>query len=838
MLRSADIAIGLVPLPVPSSTTESSAVEAPIVDGATAAPNVDPAGSHNVNDRLAIALVCAFIAVVLLWRIADFGIWDPWELSTADAARHLAHGEPTGEGPISFVTWMVSLGFRLFGVHEWAGRLPIAIAGVLTVLCAYFTGKRFADARTGLYAALITGTSPLFVFNARTMLGAAPDFAVQSALALVAFATILPARTHSRYPEATQRALLLGCTLIATLLAITTRGALLGALPPLLAASVVAVFSREAAPAPKQTLAIALMSAISGVLLLLVVRDSIADSTDYSYWLGGRSGSSTPPTFDAVLELVFHSFAPWSALLPIAIGRLWTSGRHIGNVEADADVEISELALRNACMVWAALGYGTQTLFLSRYGHDVTYLPIVALALLVALLLRDIERRGDALWGGGLAAALLAGLILRDYALYPNGAVRGMPLEVFEVPKAWNPARIWSSLLGPFALCAALSLSVDSERSQKLELRAPYLLVRDQWRRSLAFKVWLVAFALVLLGLTGLGLVAYALPKLLHMPTITLKWSRRMVYAPFVLAAVIASMQLLHYGFGRLGRYRFVPLLVLGCSTGVYAAQGFLPRLSEHFSPREVYASYNALARSDEPLGEFHVSGRAAAYYAKGQVIELDSIKKLIDHLVIPGQRWAAFPSDELAEIDNEYRKRTHRHLVLVDVRSSRVVLAATQTIAGKADENYLREAIRSTPPDGVQHPVSVDFDDRVELLGYDLELPQKTHVGAGETFTISWYFRVRQHVPSGYKIFVHIDGQGQRVHGDHDPLDGKYPVQLWNPGDVIVDTQRIDVPASYRAGEYTIYMGFYSGDSRLPIKQGPTDGEDNRARVGVLRIQ
>jgi len=48
---------------------------------------------------------------------------------------------------------------------------------------------------------------------------------------------------------------------------------------------------------------------------------------------------------------------------------------------------------------------------------------------------------------------------------------------------------------------------------------------------------------------------------------------------------------------------------------------------------------------------------------------------------------------------------------------------------------------------------------------------------------------------------------------------------------------QKIDVPASSRTGDYTVYMGLYSGDTRLPIKQGPNAGED-RARVGVLRIQ
>jgi hypothetical protein len=75
------------------------------------------------------------------------------------------------------------------------------------------------------------------------------------------------------------------------------------------------------------------------------------------------------------------------------------------------------------------------------------------------------------------------------------------------------------------------------------------------------------------------------------------------------------------------------------------------------------------------------------------------------------------------------------------------------------------------------------------------------------------------------------------RIHGDHDPVDGHYPVRMWDVGDVIVDRQRLEVPASYPGGDYTIYMGFYSGDTRLIVKDGPKD-DANRVRAGVLRIR
>jgi len=75
------------------------------------------------------------------------------------------------------------------------------------------------------------------------------------------------------------------------------------------------------------------------------------------------------------------------------------------------------------------------------------------------------------------------------------------------------------------------------------------------------------------------------------------------------------------------------------------------------------------------------------------------------------------------------------------------------------------------------------------------------------------------------------------RIHGDHDPVDGKYPVRLWDPGDVIADAQDLEVPANYPAGDYTIYLGFYSGETRLTVKEGPKD-DANRVIAGVLRIR
>src|SRR3989441_7095563 len=55
--------------------------------------------------------------------------------------------------------WMMALSFKLFGIHDWSARLPLAL-GVLALLCAvYFFGRRAFGEAAGFYAALGSGLS-------------------------------------------------------------------------------------------------------------------------------------------------------------------------------------------------------------------------------------------------------------------------------------------------------------------------------------------------------------------------------------------------------------------------------------------------------------------------------------------------------------------------------------------------------------------------------------------------------------------------------------------------------------------------------------------------------
>jgi 4-amino-4-deoxy-L-arabinose transferase-like glycosyltransferase len=50
--------------------------------------------------------------------------------------------------------WMMAGSFRVFGVHDWSARLPLALAALALMFSIYFLGRRFFGAAAGFWAAL------------------------------------------------------------------------------------------------------------------------------------------------------------------------------------------------------------------------------------------------------------------------------------------------------------------------------------------------------------------------------------------------------------------------------------------------------------------------------------------------------------------------------------------------------------------------------------------------------------------------------------------------------------------------------------------------------------
>src|SRR4029079_13133334 len=75
----------------------------------------------------------------------------------------------------------MALGFKLLGLRDWTGRLPLAIWGFAGAVALYACFARLVSKKAGLYAATALVTMPLYFIQARTMLG---DIVTMAALTM------------------------------------------------------------------------------------------------------------------------------------------------------------------------------------------------------------------------------------------------------------------------------------------------------------------------------------------------------------------------------------------------------------------------------------------------------------------------------------------------------------------------------------------------------------------------------------------------------------------------------------------------------------------------------
>lgn len=763
-------------------------------------------------------LVVALIPVLLVWGIWSFGIWSPWELETAETARTMREaGTETSDRSI-LRAWLIGAGFETIGIRAWAGRLPGVLAGLLTCLLAFSLVRRYVGRRAAVIAVVVLGTSPLFLLNVRLMMGDGIGFAAQTWVGLTAFGACTEALSNRG--RLASYAWLGGGIAVSTL----ASGVLLGPLPPLLAVGVWSMLARDTDGRRGDPLGRWIVLATGTGLVAGVIRAVIRDAPDFSLWIGGGAIGGDPPTYGKALELIFHGFAPWSAALPVAA--LWVLAPRTKRNTSAQD-------LGWMLLLWAAFTHVTWTIFASRYGVP-PYLAVVPLAGIVALWLFEIIDEPAPRWPAAVVIALLIGLLVRDYALSPESALRGLAVEGLDVPPVVRTAGAWTAVFGLAALTFCFLL-VSPATTEKPNARRVEAWVRRQWARGPVETAWLVIAALLLLACLVFGFLCLVTD--LRLASVVVRVGRVLFFLPIVVLALVFGAPWLQYAYSRLGSARGLPVLFSGLVVAAYMTASFQPALSQHFSPKAVYDAYEELAGdSGEPLVSYRSSSTAARYYTETPTEEIDERSTLIDYLRDEGQRWAVIPAGDLAGLNRKYRRRSGRHLYVADARSARLLLVAANPVDGRPNQNFIADRVLDRVPE-IQHSLDVSFADRVELLGYDLDLPGGDHVGAGQRFSLTWFWRVTGTPPKGYQVFVHIDGYGQRMNGDHVPIDGRYPIKYWEKGDLIVDEHALTVPANYPVGDYVIYVGLFKGNERLDVKSGPNDGA-NRVRAGMLQVR
>ncbi len=118
-----------------------------------------------------------------------------------------------------------------------------------------------------------------------------------------------------------------------------------------------------------------------------------------------------------------------------------------------------------------------------------------------------------------------------------------------------------------------------------------------------------------------------------------------------------------------------------------------------------------------------------------------------------------------------------------------------------------------------VPNPVHVNFDNQIELVGYEYSTLTPTPGGEME---VTLYWRAKQRLDEDYVVFVHaIDAPTFTIVGGSDaqPVNWTRPTSTWEPGEIIVDTHTFTVREDALPTPYEVEVGMYTveDDGTLP---------------------
>ncbi len=153
--------------------------------------------------------------------------------------------------------------------------------------------------------------------------------------------------------------------------------------------------------------------------------------------------------------------------------------------------------------------------------------------------------------------------------------------------------------------------------------------------------------------------------------------------------------------------------------------------------------------------------------------------------------------------------------------------------------KSYQPLSLSSPPP---QQPAQAQFWDIINLSG--VTLPQ-TPLRPGESLPFSLYWQSSAPITVDLTAFAHLrnaagDVVAQLDWGPQDAL-GYRPTSSWQPGQSVIDSQLLPLPAALPPGEYQLVVGWYYGPTgqRLPVtnSDGPP-AADNVVNLGPVTVR
>jgi len=336
-------------------------------------------GGETPRKRVILVVLLAAAVGPYLVGLGDSSLWDANESFYAETARTMVetgdyvnptfNGKPRFNKPV-LPYWIVVVSYHIFGVSEWAERLPIALGGLVLVATAFALGKLLGGVDAGLLAAIVLATAPRVLMFSRRII-------IDVHLAMFAGLTLLCFALAETYPDKRRRYLTF--MYVAAGLGVLTKGPVAIVVPGIVFLLHLALERRLA---DVRTMRLPVGALIGAAIVLpwyvlvyqqhgwqyiesFVLQENILR---YTQTIGGDGRG---PLF--YLPVMLDFLFPWSLLIPLA---LWAGTRRTINGKPTARLLV----------LWIAVFVGFFSL--SNTKQDLYILPIVpALAALIGGLL-------------------------------------------------------------------------------------------------------------------------------------------------------------------------------------------------------------------------------------------------------------------------------------------------------------------------------------------------------------------------------------------------------------------------------------------------------------------
>jgi uncharacterized membrane protein len=143
--------------------------------------------------------------------------------------------------------------------------------------------------------------------------------------------------------------------------------------------------------------------------------------------------------------------------------------------------------------------------------------------------------------------------------------------------------------------------------------------------------------------------------------------------------------------------------------------------------------------------------------------------------------------------------------------------------------------------PGEAPNPISVNFGDRMALVGYDLD---RRVVSPGEELTLALYWRGLREMERNYTISAQLvnDEQAKVAEDSNWPLKGDAPTMLWQPGHLLEDPKTLVVRADAPPGVYDVRVTVFKKQDEtfehLPVISNGGEMLANHVVLTKIRVE